>query len=72
MTILRQIVCDVCENTNMEYTANEGWPGWGSLQGIKLDGIENPSLCPTCLECIASFIDRLKHPEARSNVTEIT
>lgn len=59
MAVLRTIKCDVkdCENQYTEPSEGEGWKGWGALQGIALDGVPNPALCPDCLEKVANFID---------------
>lgn len=57
MAILRNIECDVCHATQQEQEANAGWPGWGAVQGVQLNGIPNPSLCPDCLTKVMVFID---------------
>ncbi len=60
--IIRKIECDICHVTAEEITANAGWPGWGALHGIELDGVQNPTLCPSCLAKVASYIDtEMKH-----------
>lgn len=65
MTILRTIKCDVCGMTATEGEENQGWIHWGNLNGIALDGVDNPSLCRECLINIANFINALKHkPDA--------
>lgn len=58
--ILRAIVCDVCGVKYTEANAGSGFPGWGSVNGMALDGIENPSLCPTHLAAAALFLDDMK------------
>lgn len=61
MSVLRTIKCDVkkCNSQYVEQQAGDGWPGWGSLNGIVLDGVTNPSLCPNCLRIIAETADNL-------------
>ena len=61
MSILRTIKCDICGKTQTEENPNEGWAGWGSLQGVKFDGIDNPNLCPEHLEDIADYANEVKH-----------
>ena len=61
MSILRTIKCDVCGKEQTEKTPNQGWSGWGALQGVKMDEIDNPNLCPEDLAKIADFIDEVKH-----------
>ncbi len=56
--ILRTITCDApeCKHLEQEQAPGAGWPGWGAIQGIAIDGKENPSLCPRHLKAIADFI----------------
>lgn len=62
MAITRTITCDICCKTATETVPNEGWPGWGGLHGIALNGVTNPTLCPTDLARVAEFIDKeLRH-----------
>lgn len=60
MTILRQIKCDIvgCDNCAVEVTPNSGWPGWGQLNGVTLNGADNPHLCPTHLSTLANCADK--------------
>ena len=48
--ILRQIKCDLCEETATEQAPGDGWPGWGELKGVVLNGAHNPCLCPRHLQ----------------------
>lgn len=57
--ILRTIKCDVCGAVETEKTAGSGWNGWGSLQGVSLNGVDNPSLCKEHLAKVAEFIDTM-------------
>lgn len=61
MPILRVIHCSLCDKTETETAANVGWPKWGAVQGIILDGEENPCLCPEHLAKVADFIDEVKN-----------
>ena len=62
MAITRTIGCDVCGATAAEAQPNAGWPGWGHVAGIALDGVPNPNLCPECLAQVAHYIDGgMKH-----------
>jgi len=57
--ILRMIKCDICGREEREAQPNEGWPGWGALQGVALNGVNNPSICPAHLATVAEFVDSL-------------
>jgi len=50
MTTLRTIHCDVkaCEECHVEGKFNEGFPGWGEIQGLidKDTGNTKAHLCP--------------------------
>lgn len=58
--ILRTIKCDVCGATYTEERDGAGFPGWGALQGVALDGVPNPSLCPKHLQAAAQFVDDMR------------
>ena len=59
--ILRQIKCDVaaCSVVLTEHEPNAGFPGWGALHGVMMNGSVNPNLCPACLAKVAEFMDKL-------------
>lgn len=59
MAISRTIKCDVCGLTAVEEVPMQGWPGWGALQGVILNGVENPNLCPLHLGHTANFVDSM-------------
>lgn len=59
--IKRTVVCGICGIAYTEQSNGEGFPNWGQLQGIVLDGDENPYLCPQHLAFTAEGLDRLKH-----------
>jgi hypothetical protein len=61
MTIRRQIECDIpgCTAKFIETSPGEGWTGWGALQGISLNGKDNPCLCPDHLKAAAEFTSGL-------------
>lgn len=61
MAILQVIKCDVCGNEHREKSHGEGFKGWGMLNGITLDGIPNPALCPEHLAKVANYVDTLKN-----------
>jgi len=63
--IKRTIKCDICEAEMVEPVDGGGWPGWGGLNGIALDGVPNPTLCPEHLAVVADFVNDLK--EGRAN-----
>jgi len=44
----------------VEQGHGKGAEGWGQLVGIKLDGVDNPTLCPNHLTQAADFLDELK------------
>lgn len=58
MAILRTIMCDACGNSATEAAPNDGWPNWGGLQGVAINDIPNPQLCPVCLGKVANFVDK--------------
>lgn len=57
MAILKTIECDVCKFSIPEPSANAGFQGWGAIQGVQLNGIDNPTLCPFCLGRVMQVID---------------
>jgi len=59
--ILRLIQCDVCGKDYTENAEGAGFPGWGALHGIVLDGIHNPSLCPKCLAEVACYVNKMRN-----------
>lgn len=61
--ILKMIKCDVCDRREVETEPGVGWLGWGAIQGINLNGTENPSLCPMHLALTANFLDNLEEKE---------
>lgn len=65
MAQLRTVYCDIegCKQKHEEKSYGDGWPGWGQLHGINLNGNVAPMLCPKHLEYIADFVDRLGHRE---------
>ena len=60
MNYIRTVVCSVCKKTYTEPKHGLGFPGWGSLNGISLDGDDNPMLCPEHLNKVADFVDHMK------------
>ena len=58
--IIRTIKCAVCGKEEREQKGQNGFPNWGSLNGIALDGEPNPTLCPEHLSMTAQFVDALK------------
>lgn len=59
---LRFVTCDIpgCGSRHEEINAGDGFSGWGQLQGIILNGVPNPLLCPIHLSLTASFVDNLR------------
>ena len=60
MPQVRKFICDVCEDSYQEESYGDGAPSWGQLMGIKLDGIQNPTLCPAHLAILAESLDKMK------------
>ncbi len=60
MSIKQMIKCSVCDTQEIEEVSGMGFSGWGALQGIALDGEENPTLCPLHLGVLANVLDTLK------------
>jgi len=61
--ILKTVTCDICGEDYQELRSGDGFPGWGQLQGIALDGIDNPYFCPTHLAVVANFVSNLRDKE---------
>ena len=59
MAILTKATCDICGKTQTEEAHGSGFPGWGALHGIVLNGVANPWLCPKHLHQVAKFVDQL-------------
>lgn len=57
--ITRKAICDVCHKEEVEVAQNIGWPGWGAVQGVSLNGVDNPTLCSECLNKVMQFVDGL-------------
>lgn len=57
--LLRTIVCDIpgCYNQSTERGPNDGFPGWGHIGGVELNGVETPNVCPACLAQLMEFVD---------------
>lgn len=58
---LRTMTCDIkgCISFLTEAKPGDGFPGWGQLQGVILNGNENPCLCPDHLNRMAEYADEL-------------
>lgn len=56
--IIRIITCGVCHKLEKEEGQNKGWPGWGQLSGVVINGEENPQLCPACLARAADALTK--------------
>ena len=54
--IIREIKC-LCGRTETEPEENAGWAGWGQLHGVNINGMDNPTLCPSCLADIAKVAE---------------
>ena len=58
MAILRTIICDACGASATEPSPNDGWIGWGGLNGVQINDVINHQLCPACLAKVAEFVDK--------------
>jgi hypothetical protein len=58
--ILKIVTCDICGESYRELKYGEGFPGWGQLHGIALDGVPDPYFCPEHLAEISDFVCQLK------------
>ena len=58
--IIRTIICFHCGIKQEETNPNAGWPGWGAIHGVQIDGTINPDFCPECLSVIMNFVDNCK------------
>lgn len=58
----RKATCDIkgCEEVTQETEFGLGFPEWGQFMGIRLDGTDNPMLCPLHKAATADFIDMLE------------
>jgi len=55
---IRQVIsCCVCGKEEKEKSMGDGFVGWGTLQGIALNGEPNPNMCPEHLEQLATALD---------------
>jgi len=59
MTVRRTIRCDICKVEYTEREPGDGFPNWGQLHGISLNGVQNPNLCPEHLHALAERADEL-------------
>jgi len=59
MSVLRTIACDWpgCDCQLTEKVYGDGHPGWAMVQGVTLNGVDNPSFCPGHKSQIMNFID---------------
>ncbi len=64
MAILRKAQCDICGKEEYERGPGKGWNGWIIIQGVVLDGVDNPIFCEECRDTIMGFVDGVKHPIA--------
>jgi hypothetical protein len=55
----RTVICDICGASCTEESYGAGWPGWMGLKGVKLNGTENPDLCPEHRGQVMGFVDSL-------------
>lgn len=62
--IKRTVFCAVCGAQCTEDHEGAGFPNWGQVQGIALDGDANPHLCPVCLGKAAAHLDAMKKEAA--------
>lgn len=58
---IRIIRCCVCGKEQRESGTGHGWPGWGSLNGVELDGEPNPDVCPDHKKPLADLLDKMKN-----------
>jgi hypothetical protein len=60
--IIRIFKCDVegCEKQEQEETYGNGISTWGAFQGIVLNGVSNPYLCPKHKAELADKLDAMK------------
>lgn len=59
MSIRQIIKCSVCGKEQTEEKAGDGFIGWGALQGVSLNGEENPTICPAHLGVLAEYLDKM-------------
>jgi rubredoxin len=59
--IKRSIECDVCGWVLNEAKDGAGWPGWGQINGVNLNGVDNPNLCGMCLSRVMDFVDNMEN-----------
>ena len=64
--IIRVFKCNICGIEHRDENG-DGANGWGSLQGIVLDGEANPILCPEHLGRLADFTDKMKTVERNNH-----
>ena len=64
MSIIRIFKCDSCGYEQTEKFFGAGVKGWMQLNGVALDGVENPHLCPKCKQVLQTAFDE-KAKEAK-------
>lgn len=61
MPIIRTFKCDVCGKEQIEPVPGYGVVGWGSLNGINFNGVDNPILCPDHKAQLADLMDKVRN-----------
>jgi hypothetical protein len=59
MAIERTIVCDVCGAAEKEPERDSGFVGWGAVQGVALNEMPNPTVCPLCMRAVMQALERI-------------
>lgn len=65
MSIKKTVCCDICGKEYTEKNPNDGFPNWGQIMGINLNGTDNPYVCPYHLAEVADFIDNMVIEESK-------
>lgn len=63
MGIERIFVCDCCKSTLREDQYGCGAVGWMQIQGVHLNGTDNPYFCDQCVPLIMNAIDKIVEDE---------
>lgn len=63
MAIERIFVCDCCGATYREEPFGTGAKGWMQIQGVNLNGTDNPFFCEECVPKIMNAVDKIVDEE---------
>ena len=60
MTMLRTVICNICDRQYTEESYGAGFAGWMQVNGIILNGDDQVWLCPDHKAEVADYIDNIR------------